>query len=88
MPKHAWVLGLLFISSLAEARWYQPEHAELGKPLYEKHCASCLIWWGQFNTVRATCRHGKARSLFRKAWLSSRGYNITGLMIFIKRGKN
>ena len=41
MPKRAWVLGLLFISSLAEARWYQPEHAELGKPLYEKHCASC-----------------------------------------------
>jgi cytochrome c len=41
MPKRVWVLGLLFISSLAEARWYQPEHAELGKPLYEKHCASC-----------------------------------------------
>ena len=36
MLKHAWVFGLLFISSLAEARWYQPEHAELGKPLYEK----------------------------------------------------
>ena len=36
MPKN----GLLSISSLAEARWYQPEHAELGKPLYEKHCAS------------------------------------------------
>jgi cytochrome c len=41
MPKHAWVLGLLFISSQVEARWYQPEHAKLGKPLYEKHCASC-----------------------------------------------
>jgi len=41
MPKHAWVLGLLFISSQVEARWYQPEHAKLGKPLYEKHCANC-----------------------------------------------
>ena len=33
MHKHAWLLGLLFISSQAEARWYQPEHAKLGKPL-------------------------------------------------------
>jgi mono/diheme cytochrome c family protein len=41
MLKHAWVLGLLLFSSLAEARWYQPEHAEAGRPLYEKHCATC-----------------------------------------------
>lgn len=40
--KHLTTLSLLLISgSVVAERWYNQAHVQLGKPLYQQHCAAC-----------------------------------------------
>jgi mono/diheme cytochrome c family protein len=35
------IISSMVLHENAESRWYEPEHAEIGRQLFEVHCASC-----------------------------------------------